>query len=140
MMTYELIDQTGEQFGRNRQWLIVISDGHRKRGFCTIPLWEDFPAGQLKADAEQVLNALNERDELRRKLFCAEDENARLCAQNVELAQVVKVAKDAPEHLDRLVKLLRGANEHPEQIRTAETLAANLRYFIAAAESEAANA
>lgn len=86
-MTYELIDQTGEQFGRNRQWLIVISDGHRKRGFCTIPLWEDFPAGQLKADAEQVLNALNERDELRRKLFCAEDENARLCAQVAELVK-----------------------------------------------------
>lgn len=85
-MQYELIDQTGQQYGRNRQW-VVATLGAKKRAFCVVPAWEDYPAEQVKADAEQVLNALNERDALR-------DQVAELRGDSRTLNHLLQVARD----------------------------------------------
>ena len=87
MARYELIDQTGEQFGRNRQW-VVATLGAKKRAFCVIPAWEDYPAEQVKTDAEQVLRALNEAAELR-----------------AQVAALVAALKDAKQFIENGVEL-----------------------------------
>lgn len=119
-MKYELIDQTGEQYGRNRQW-VVATLGAKKRAFCVVPAWEDYPAEQVKADAEQVLNALNERDALRAKL-----------------AALVEAGKGALNILtdEATEQFIEDAWFRPN---VAHQQIKSLKAALAAAESEAAN-